>query len=221
MDRPLAEGSRALTKAGRWQQALAHAEHHNGIGQRLLDGRQTAVLTSALRGGSSSASALLDKSVSCTNRGKEPSRPACMSSRADTSANRSTAPYPTWSTATSPCSPRTEGSFSRPARADRDRPRGRDHPPDSAHAANHLIHHATSNIDGYAARELLKHAQERLSHSDREALLAARKASEIDCNPGPNLLTTTLLNALEGHEQQRATAIFCQHSERVGHERTS
>ncbi|MFB7270639.1 hypothetical protein [Streptomyces sp. NPDC056244] len=41
----LADGTRALTTAGRWADALAHVEKHRGIGQRMLDGRQVAVLT--------------------------------------------------------------------------------------------------------------------------------------------------------------------------------
>jgi hypothetical protein len=40
----LADGTRTLTTAGRWDDALAHIEKHNGIGQRMLDGRQVAVL---------------------------------------------------------------------------------------------------------------------------------------------------------------------------------
>jgi hypothetical protein len=42
----LADGTRALTRAGRWAEALQHAQRHNGIGQRLLDGRQVAILAS-------------------------------------------------------------------------------------------------------------------------------------------------------------------------------
>ncbi|MFE2583248.1 hypothetical protein [Streptomyces sp. NPDC059378] len=40
----LADGTRTLTTTGRWDDALAHIEKHNGIGQRMLDGRQVAVL---------------------------------------------------------------------------------------------------------------------------------------------------------------------------------
>ncbi|WP_405824489.1 hypothetical protein OG705_29870 [Streptomyces sp. NBC_00838] len=40
----LADGTRTLTTAGRWDDALAHIEEHNGFGQRMLDGRQVAVL---------------------------------------------------------------------------------------------------------------------------------------------------------------------------------
>jgi hypothetical protein len=40
----LADGTRALAQAGRWAEALQHARQHNGIGARLLDGRQIAIL---------------------------------------------------------------------------------------------------------------------------------------------------------------------------------
>ncbi|MGH3822019.1 MAG: hypothetical protein ACRDRA_04155 [Pseudonocardiaceae bacterium] len=44
----LSDGTRALTRTGRWAQALQHAQQHKGIGQRLLDGRQAAILAQAV-----------------------------------------------------------------------------------------------------------------------------------------------------------------------------
>lgn len=43
----LTDSLRALCKAGRWTDALRQAQQHDGIGQRLLDGRQVAVLAHA------------------------------------------------------------------------------------------------------------------------------------------------------------------------------
>ncbi|WP_370418992.1 hypothetical protein AB8O64_11085 [Streptomyces sp. QH1-20] len=40
----LADGTRTLTTEGRWPEALAHIEQHRGVGTRMLDGRQVAVL---------------------------------------------------------------------------------------------------------------------------------------------------------------------------------
>ncbi|MGQ0774089.1 MAG: hypothetical protein ACT4NY_06680 [Pseudonocardiales bacterium] len=40
----LADGTRALTKAGRWNDAFRHIERYKGIGKRMLDGRQVAIL---------------------------------------------------------------------------------------------------------------------------------------------------------------------------------
>ncbi|MFB7299185.1 hypothetical protein [Streptomyces rubiginosohelvolus] len=45
----LADGTRTLTTAGRWAEALAHIKEHRGIGQRMLDGRQVAVLAALSR----------------------------------------------------------------------------------------------------------------------------------------------------------------------------
>ncbi|GHF76981.1 hypothetical protein GCM10018790_63810 [Kitasatospora xanthocidica] len=43
----LADGARALTSAGHWSDALRHIEAHRGIGRRMFDGRQVAVLARA------------------------------------------------------------------------------------------------------------------------------------------------------------------------------
>ncbi|MFG3423226.1 hypothetical protein [Micromonospora sp. NPDC048063] len=40
----LADGTRALTSAGRWDEAEAHLQQHHGIGHRMLDGRQVAII---------------------------------------------------------------------------------------------------------------------------------------------------------------------------------
>ncbi|MGQ0774862.1 MAG: hypothetical protein ACT4NY_10685 [Pseudonocardiales bacterium] len=40
----LADGTRALCRAGRWSEALHRAEQHNGLGHRLFDGRQVAII---------------------------------------------------------------------------------------------------------------------------------------------------------------------------------
>ncbi|MFJ7911971.1 hypothetical protein [Kitasatospora sp. NPDC096204] len=55
----IADGTRALTTAGRWTDALHHIEKHRGIGQRILDGRQVAVLARATTGDLPGALALL------------------------------------------------------------------------------------------------------------------------------------------------------------------
>ncbi|MCW2948944.1 MAG: hypothetical protein JWR24_5661 [Actinoallomurus sp.] len=55
----LADGTRALTRAGRWAEALQHAEQHKGIGDRLLDGRQVAILAQCEAGHYDTACSLL------------------------------------------------------------------------------------------------------------------------------------------------------------------
>ncbi len=56
----LADGTRALTATGRWHDALRHLQDHRGIGLRILDGRQVAVLARATTGDTAGALALLE-----------------------------------------------------------------------------------------------------------------------------------------------------------------
>lgn len=44
---------------GRWAEALTHIESHRGVGQRMLDGRQVAVLAALVSGDTASAAELL------------------------------------------------------------------------------------------------------------------------------------------------------------------
>jgi len=55
----LADGTRTLTIEGRWVEALTHIEAHRGVGQRMLDGRQVAVLAALVEGDTARAAALL------------------------------------------------------------------------------------------------------------------------------------------------------------------
>ncbi|TQE19315.1 hypothetical protein [Streptomyces ipomoeae] len=55
----LADGTRTLTTAGRWTEATAHIEAHRGVGKRMLDGRQVAVLAALVAGDTAQAVALL------------------------------------------------------------------------------------------------------------------------------------------------------------------
>jgi len=57
----LAEGSRALAAAGRWDDAARHLQRHNGIGNQMLDGRQIAVLSHALNHDTVEVTTLLDQ----------------------------------------------------------------------------------------------------------------------------------------------------------------
>lgn len=55
----LADGTRTLTTTGRWREALAHIEKHRGVGTRMLDGRQVAVLAALTSGDTDHAEELL------------------------------------------------------------------------------------------------------------------------------------------------------------------
>lgn len=72
----LADGTRALCAAGRWQDAVEHLHHYNGIGTRLLDGRQVAVLSALHRRDPDTAARLL-ATTGCT-QGWEHAVTACL-----------------------------------------------------------------------------------------------------------------------------------------------
>lgn len=56
----LATGARALAVAGHWQEACNRLRDYKGIGRRMLDGRQVAVIAHAVSGSTERALALLD-----------------------------------------------------------------------------------------------------------------------------------------------------------------
>jgi hypothetical protein len=55
----LTDATRALTRAGRWADALDHIQRHRGLGRRPLDGRQVAVLAHCARRNLDAAARLL------------------------------------------------------------------------------------------------------------------------------------------------------------------
>ncbi|WP_236568009.1 hypothetical protein [Nocardiopsis sp. FR6] len=59
----LGDGMRALTTEGRWQEAAEHAQRHGGIGDRLFDGRQVAVIAELMSGNPDGALATSKDSV--------------------------------------------------------------------------------------------------------------------------------------------------------------
>ncbi|MGH3926136.1 MAG: hypothetical protein ACRDTT_25295, partial [Pseudonocardiaceae bacterium] len=59
----LADAPRALITAGRWHDAHTHLQRHHGIGHRLLDGLQVAVIATLTAGDPAGALALLDAST--------------------------------------------------------------------------------------------------------------------------------------------------------------
>ncbi|WP_018583805.1 hypothetical protein [Salinispora arenicola] len=55
----LSDGTRALTLAGRWDEAVTHVRRYDGIEPTLLDGRQVAIVAHLLRDEGPAAAALL------------------------------------------------------------------------------------------------------------------------------------------------------------------
>jgi hypothetical protein len=82
----LADGTRALCAAGRWQDAVAHLHRYNGIGTRLLDGRQVAVLAALHHRAPDTATRLLTQ-ANCTEAW-ERAVAACLTTAAHRVAER-------------------------------------------------------------------------------------------------------------------------------------
>ncbi|MCX4664366.1 hypothetical protein [Streptomyces uncialis] len=59
----LADGARALTSVGRWTDALDHLRQYRGVGARMLDGRQVAIIAGITAGSTSEAMAQLADTV--------------------------------------------------------------------------------------------------------------------------------------------------------------
>ncbi|MEU9505389.1 hypothetical protein AB0D32_03780 [Micromonospora sp. NPDC048170] len=59
----LADGTRALTLAGRWTEAVTHVQRYGGIEANLLDGRQVGVVANLLQGNGPAATAILNQST--------------------------------------------------------------------------------------------------------------------------------------------------------------
>lgn len=143
----LGTGAHALASANRWDEARDRLAHHRGVGKRMLDGRQIAVISHALAGRAHQAHAML----------------------------RDTIPGEPWENAVTHCltllctpARHTDGSMlyhensPQPGLAvfwtrlglNLIDASGPDHPNARALAAR-LVHHATH--DGYAARDVLTH----------------------------------------------------------------
>jgi len=56
----LSDGLRALCRSGQWAEARIQAEKHHGVGDRLLDGRQIAIIAAAAHGELTQARNLID-----------------------------------------------------------------------------------------------------------------------------------------------------------------
>lgn len=143
----LGTGAHALASADRWDEARQRLEHHHGIGQRMFDGRQIAVISHTLAGRHTKADQLLR-----TTTPGEPWENAvtrCLTllcthtGRADTSQfHRGLEPEQGqlvfWT--------RLQLSLIDAAGIDQ---------PEAAAVATDLLHHA--HRDGYAARDVLAH----------------------------------------------------------------
>lgn len=166
----LADGTRALTSAGRWQDAHEHLRARNGIGQRMLDGRQVAVIAHATAGDHDGAMAILD-----TTAPGEPWQNAVTACLAALCGNTTSSPAEHLSTvleryrqltlAPEVAVFRTRLGLSIIDAAGIEHPHARD-------IATSLIRYVVTSRDGYLARDIL-------THDGCAALLSDSQASDL------------------------------------------
>lgn len=195
----LADGTRALTADGHWHAALQHLEQHHGVGVRMLDGRQVAVIANAATGDFTKVNDLL----TATTPGEpwENAVTACLGALCQPSNIR-----PTTRQLSDLRAAHDEITFHPGMLVFRTR-LTLSITDAHAHAVNRsvadrLVHELTEQIlataDGYAARELLGHAQSRpvLRTAHTSALAGLVAASGLDSARFPPSLERRLGVAL-------------------------
>jgi hypothetical protein len=198
----LADGTRALASAGRWDQALTHVEQRGGIGRRLLDGRQATILARCFAGDPASALALVEESAN----GESWEHPvaACLtvlclrygSRPADSAIAAMVKHYldlePT---------PGLVVFRTRLGLTAIDLASGVDHP-NVAQAADRLLREVVTTGDGYAARDVLEHkgCSVLLTETQERALSTAVRSSGLDQGSIPTHLMADLQAAIKVSE---------------------
>jgi len=192
----LATGGRALAAAGRWTKARARLEIYRGIGRRMLDGRQVAVIAHAVSGDTNGALALLAD----TTQGEpwENAVTACLTIQCHEG----------------PDIPDLDAHLAQYRRLDPSAPGltvfhtrlglsfidslGTVDEPRARRIATDLIDHALATRDGYAARDVLTHhgCRELLPDNHTRELTAIVDACALDCGALPDALLADLTTAL-------------------------
>lgn len=206
----LADGTRALTSAGRWQEALAHVQQHKGIGRRLLDGRQVAVLAHLHANDPDTALRTLRQSV--TTEPWEDAVAVCLTVLCTTHTGQ-----PTDAAVTTmvdrhlslPVSPALVLFHVRSGLSAADIAGTTGHRREAERAAGRLVEQALASRDGYAAQELLNNGSNHmhLAAVHGRALSAVVRSARLDHTAVPQHLITDLRNAAEAAQRlNRAVA---------------
>ena len=206
----LADGTRALTSAGRWHDAHTHLQRHNGIGQRMLDGRQVAVIAHLVAGEPHHALTLLARTA--PGEPWENAVTSCLTVLARDHANQP--PEPDRTTMFSryhQLDPTTHPTVfhTRLSLTIIDAAGGVNAHPTARRTAAALIDRTTSSRDGYAARDVLAHddCNAMLSPDQQQHLTDTLTASGLGCNEIPAVLTSELSAALATSEEVLSTVL--------------
>ncbi|MGH3800268.1 MAG: hypothetical protein ACRDTD_09080 [Pseudonocardiaceae bacterium] len=205
----LGDGTRALVGAGRWDQALARAEQRSGVGRRLLDGRQVAILARCLAGDPDAALTLLDESA-LSEPWEEPVA-ACLTvlclrcgiRPADSAVAAMVEHYLGLEPVPELIVFRTRLGLTVLDLA------GGVEQPSAAQVTTRLVGEAVAAGDGYAARDVLTHdgCRARLTGAEKRALSAAMQSSGLGSDALPTHLTADLLTAVEISEAATARGL--------------
>ncbi|KAB8192543.1 hypothetical protein FH608_023850 [Nonomuraea phyllanthi] len=194
----VAEGIRALISSSRWQDAVTHAQQYRGVGERLLDGRQAAVVAHCLAGHADTAAALLAGSTLV--QPWEHAVADCLAMLCDRSAGHSTSNigadlqrhYLELDRTPELVVFRTRLGLTILDLADADRPL-------TGQVFACLISDLIATADGYAARDALSHqgCRTRLTTRQQRALASAVESAGLRAEAIPQPLVRYLHTAVE------------------------
>lgn len=203
----LATGGRALAAAGRWAEARVRLEGYKGIGRRMLDGRQVAVIADAVSGDIDSALALL--------AGTTPGEPwenavtACLTIQCHgASGVAGLAALPEQYHGLDASSPGLAVFHTRLGLSFVDAVGTVDDQP-ARQIAVGLIDYATATRDGYVARDVLAHngCRELLTNSQARELSDLVDACALGSGTLPATLLADLTTALACAEEVMASSV--------------
>lgn len=200
----LADGTRALTKVGRWDEALNHIEQHRGIGKRMLDGRQVAILARCATGDHDSAIAMLDDSS--TPEPWEEAITACLRTLCLNISDKPTGPSVTAMVNHYLQLDPTPGHSLFRTRLGlcvldlADDP-NRVGPP---HVAAKIVREAVTSADAYIVRDVLSHTSchMNMTEADKHALAEVIASSGLHCGTMPTELLDDLTASVRTSEAQ-------------------
>ncbi|GAA1815502.1 hypothetical protein GCM10009682_40520 [Luedemannella flava] len=192
----LSDGTRALASAGRWAQAHRQLRAYGGIGKRMLDGRQVAVIAHATAGDLETARRLVDT----TDHDEQPwlnAVTACLAVLCNPEPFADQVDTMTTQYQQLALSPELAVFGTRLGLAVIEAAGGPTHPAAQA-ATTRLVDHAMAVRDGYAARDVLKHPgiTALLQWRQQVALCAVVRASALDGKDMPPRLRLEIEGAL-------------------------
>ncbi|WP_260195470.1 hypothetical protein [Actinophytocola gossypii] len=211
----LATGARALAAAGRWADAHTRLSDYKGIGRRMLDGRQVAVIAHAVSADTDGALALLTD----TTPGEpwENAVTACLTIQCHSGST-----IPDLDTlieqyhALDTSSPGLAVFHTRLGLSFVDALGSTDNP-HARHVAAGLIDHAVHSRDGYVARDILRHSgcHELLTRTQENDLTSLVKVCGLDSGTMPPEALANLTTALAHAEEVIAAACLIRHRSRL------